>query len=409
MINLLIVLAGLVILGLSLGLGIVLPISRATAGRRDGQPVPRQHILRGIVGAVIGALILVAGLSAPFVEVPAGNVGVVTNFGSVQPGTLEPGLHIVIPIVQNVAIIDTRVQPHQFQEIDAASAEYQTVKLTGVMNYHVDGQFANDLYQRVGTDFASKVIDPAFNDFIKTVVPEYKVDAILGARDEIRSKAKEALAANLAQYHIVVDDIYSANISFSDAFQQAIEAKQVAQQQVQTETQILAQKKIQADQAVAQAQGQADSNVKLAEGQAAATIALANGQATANKSLAASLSVQIPTSDGQLRPARRAGTFTFDLDGTPRRLTAYTFESSPSKSLFVPFLDQTSGHETYGAGRYLDLEPDDDGTYAIDFNLAYHPSCVYAPQYSCPLTPAENRLDARIEAGERLGEGDADH
>ena len=145
----------------------------------------------------------------------------------------------------------------------------------------------------VGTDFASKVIDPAFNDFIKTVVPEYKVDAILGARDEIRAKAKDALAANLAQYHIIVDDIYIANIAFSNEFQAAIEAKQVAQQQVQTEQQILAQKRIQADQAVAQAQGQADSNVKLAEGQAAATIALANGQATANKSLAASLSDQI--------------------------------------------------------------------------------------------------------------------
>ena len=209
-----------------------------------------------------------------------------TNFGSVQSGTLEPGLHIVTPIVQHVAIIDTRVQPHEFQEIDAASAEYQTVKLTGVMNYHVDGQFASDLYQRVGTDFASKVIDPAFNDFIKTVVPAYKVDQILGARDEIRSKAKDALAANLAQYHIIVDDIYIANISFSDEFQRAIEAKQVAQQQVQTETQILAQKRIQAEQAVAQAQGQADSNVKLAEGQAAATVALANGQATANESLA---------------------------------------------------------------------------------------------------------------------------
>jgi regulator of protease activity HflC (stomatin/prohibitin superfamily) len=293
MINLLILLAGLVILGLSVVLGIALPISRATASRTGAQPVPTTHVLKGVAGAIIGVLILVGGASAPFVEVPAGNVGVVTNFGSVQSGTLAPGLHIVIPIVQQVAIIDTRVQPHQFQEIDAASAEYQTVKLTGVMNYHVDGQFASDLYQRVGTDFASKVIDPAFNDFIKTVVPAYKVDQILGARDEIRSKAKDALAANLSQYHIIVDDIYIANISFSDAFQQAIEAKQVAQQQVQTETQILAQKKIQADQAVAQAQGQADSNVKLAEGQAAATIALADGQATANKALAASLSDQI--------------------------------------------------------------------------------------------------------------------
>jgi uncharacterized protein (DUF1684 family) len=118
---------------------------------------------------------------------------------------------------------------------------------------------------------------------------------------------------------------------------------------------------------------------------------------------------QIPTSDGKLRPAHRAGTFSFELDGAPRRLTAYTFDGGRPESLFLPFLDDTSGRETYGAGRYLDLEPDEDGTYAIDFNQAYHPSCVYAPQYSCPLTPAENRLATRIEAGERLAEGDTSH
>ena len=88
----------------------------------------------------------------------------------------------------------------------------------------------------------------------------------------------------------------------------------------------------------------------------------------------------------------------------PRRLTAYTLDGGGSESLFVPFLDATSGRETYGAGRYLDLEPEDDGTYALDFNLAYHPYCVYAESYSCPLTPAENRLPIRIEAGERLAE-----
>jgi uncharacterized protein len=119
---------------------------------------------------------------------------------------------------------------------------------------------------------------------------------------------------------------------------------------------------------------------------------------------------QIPTSDGKLRPARRAGVFTFELAGEPRRLTAYELEGAHSDGrLFLPFLDATSGSETYGAGRYLDLEPDEDGTYAIDFNLAYHPSCVYAPQFSCPLTPAENRLPIRIEAGERLAEDAASH
>jgi hypothetical protein len=111
---------------------------------------------------------------------------------------------------------------------------------------------------------------------------------------------------------------------------------------------------------------------------------------------------QIPTSDGQLRPAERAGVFRFPLDGAEQRLTAYRFEGGDSESVFVPFLDVTSGKETYGAGRYLDLYREEDGTYSLDFNLAYHPSCVYDPRFSCPLTPAENRLPVPIEAGERL-------
>ncbi len=125
----------------------------------------------------------------------------------------------------------------------------------------------------------------------------------------------------------------------------------------------------------------------------------------------------IPTSDGQLRPAHRAGSLHFELGGEPRTLAAYVIDrpSVPTghihepaagddgpPAVFVPFLDATSGRETYGAGRYLDLEPEDDGTYSLDFNLAYHPSCVYDVRFSCPLTPAENRLAERIEAGERL-------
>jgi regulator of protease activity HflC (stomatin/prohibitin superfamily) len=266
---------------LLLALGVVVIIT-VTNTRPHGGSAVHMPLRRLAALGVGGVLLLLVGVAGPFVEVPAGSVGVVTNFGQVQPGTLLPGLHFITPLVQQVVTVDTRVQPHQFQEIDAASSEYQTVKLTGTMNYHVDGQYASDLYQRVGTDFASKVIDPAFNDFIKQVVPGYGVSEILAKRDEIRTLAKQQLAANLAQYHIIVDDIYIANISFSDAFQQAIEQKQVAQQQVQTELQILEQKRIQAQQTVVAAQGAADSAVVSAK-----------GQAEANRQIAASLSEQI--------------------------------------------------------------------------------------------------------------------
>ena len=114
---------------------------------------------------------------------------------------------------------------------------------------------------------------------------------------------------------------------------------------------------------------------------------------------------QIPTSDGKLRPAERAGIFRFTVDDAEMTLTAYIFEGEDARSVFVPFQDATSGSETYGAGRYLDVGREDDGTYSLDFNLAYHPSCVYDPRFSCPLPPPENRLPVPIRAGERLPEG----
>jgi uncharacterized protein (DUF1684 family) len=117
---------------------------------------------------------------------------------------------------------------------------------------------------------------------------------------------------------------------------------------------------------------------------------------------------EIPTTDGRLRSAERAGVFRFVVEGAAHSLTAYRLAGADGRlhdSLFVPFLDGTSGHETYGAGRYLDLESEEDGSWTLDFNLAYHPSCVYDPRFSCPLTPPENRLSVRVEAGERLGAG----
>ena len=111
---------------------------------------------------------------------------------------------------------------------------------------------------------------------------------------------------------------------------------------------------------------------------------------------------EIVTSDGKTREAWRVGTLEFAVPGGKASLAAYSFEPGPVEELFIPFRDATSGMDTYGAGRYLDIEPEDDGTYALDFNLAYNPWCAYAPQYSCPLPPHENWLAFSIAAGEKV-------
>jgi uncharacterized protein len=108
--------------------------------------------------------------------------------------------------------------------------------------------------------------------------------------------------------------------------------------------------------------------------------------------------VRVGTSDGAERTYRRAGTVHFEVNGEQAQLTLY---STGHPGYFLPFRDSTSGRETYGAGRYLDIEPNDDGTVAIDFNYAYNPSCAYDEAYSCPLPPTENWLRVPIEAGEK--------
>lgn len=105
---------------------------------------------------------------------------------------------------------------------------------------------------------------------------------------------------------------------------------------------------------------------------------------------------------------RRAARLAFAIDGRPHELTAFWLEGYGG-GLFLPFRDRTSGHESYGGGRYLidtvkhaDLG-DEDGMPVLDFNYAYAPSCAHDPRWVCPLAPPENELDLEVRAGEMDG------
>jgi uncharacterized protein (DUF1684 family) len=116
---------------------------------------------------------------------------------------------------------------------------------------------------------------------------------------------------------------------------------------------------------------------------------------------------EIPTTAGASRPCAKLGFVEFELAGERRRLQVYHLLDTPREdgqaNLFLPFLDATSGSETYAAGRYVDLVGPPGGPWVLDFNRAYNPSCAYGDpsRFACPRTPAENRIPLRVEAGER--------
>lgn len=112
--------------------------------------------------------------------------------------------------------------------------------------------------------------------------------------------------------------------------------------------------------------------------------------------------MEMQTSTGDVQSYIRYGRVHFDVNGEEAALTLYDGEHG----YFIPFGDALAGEETYGAGRYLEPEPLPDGRVLVDFNLAYNPYCAYNDRFSCPLTPAENRLSVPIRAGEKRFPGE---
>ena len=109
------------------------------------------------------------------------------------------------------------------------------------------------------------------------------------------------------------------------------------------------------------------------------------------------------TSSGEPRRMQLVGTLEFTLQGETRSLGAFVPDGTEQiTTLFVPFADQTTGSDTYSAGRYLDIDPTTTGYYTIDFNRAYNPYCAYNATYECPFPPPSNRLKVPVRAGEKI-------
>ena len=107
---------------------------------------------------------------------------------------------------------------------------------------------------------------------------------------------------------------------------------------------------------------------------------------------------EMQTSTGDVQVYEKFGRFHFVVDGEQAELTIYQSQHG----FFMPFVDSLANRETYPAGRYLEPEPLSGGRFVVDFNIAYNPYCAYNERWSCPITPAENRLKVAVRAGEML-------
>jgi regulator of protease activity HflC (stomatin/prohibitin superfamily) len=203
-------------------------------------------------------IIFLAILSKFFVIVNAGERGVLMQFGKVQEQVLGEGLHVIVPTVYSVKKLSVRVQKQEISA-EASSKDLQDVFTDVALNWHIIPEEANAIFQQIGDEreVVARIIDPAVEEVLKAVMAKYTAEEIITKRGEVKAAVDEFLTLRLLTYHIAVDDISLVHVHFSQRFSDAVEAKQIAEQEAKR-GEFLALKAVK----------EAEAKVNLAKGEA---------------------------------------------------------------------------------------------------------------------------------------------
>lgn len=230
-----------------------------------------------------------------FAKVESGTVGVVDYFGDVKDTPLKPGFHVT-RYFEHVHPISVRTEKASYV-VEAFSSDIQQVTMAVTINYNVSEESAGVLYKRIGMNYKDTLLSPKVQENSKVIVSGYTAEALIEHRSELGKKITDLMREDIDPYGIKVTDVSIENLDFTDAFEAAVEAKQVATQEKQ-------RAKTQQEQATMEAQqeaerhkiaAEAEANVKKinADAEAYSIKAKADAESEANKKIAESLTNEL--------------------------------------------------------------------------------------------------------------------
>lgn len=269
------------------------------------------QVKKWVLVAAIVVVALIVVFSA-FTVVPAGSTGVVVTLGKVSETPLQEGLHLKIPLVQTVEIISNKIQKIEV-DAPAVSKDLQSISSSIAVNFRVGNKSSAYIYKNIGRDYQSVVLLPAVQESMKSVTAKYTAEELITERAQVGQEVQEALSNKVSDYGVVIEKFNIVNFEFSAEFDKAIEAKQVAEQN-------LIKTKTEQEQAIVIAEAEAKKKLIEAEAEAEAILKKAQAQAEANRKIAASLSdemieyAKVEKWNGELPVATGGNTF-MDISG----------------------------------------------------------------------------------------------
>jgi len=206
----------------------------------------------------IGLALLILIIFTPWVQIGAGERGVVLNFGAVQQKVLGEGLHFRVPIMQKIVLMDVKVQKAT-TDATASSSNLQEVSSTVAINYHIIPHKVNTVYQNIGLEFKERIIDPAVQEVVKAVSARYSAEDLITKRSAVSDAMKSTLTERLLVHNIAVDAFSIVGFSFSKIYMDAIESKQTAEQLAMKAQRDLERIKIEGEQKITSAKAEAEA------------------------------------------------------------------------------------------------------------------------------------------------------
>lgn len=234
-----------------------------------------------IVGIVVAAIVVIILILSSLAIVPAGSTGVIVTFGKVSDSALNEGLHMKVPFAQELVVVSNKIQVYE-ADASAVSKDLQTVNSKIAVNFRVKTDSSASIYKNIGSDYQTVILMPAVQESMKSVSAKYTAEQLITERNKVGDEIKAQLESKVSDYGIQIEKFNIVNFDFSAEFNNAIEAKQVAEQN-------LLKTKTEQEEAIVVAEADAKKKVIAAEAEADAIKKKADAQAEANKELAKSL------------------------------------------------------------------------------------------------------------------------
>ena len=222
-----------------------------------------------ILAGVVTFVVVIIVLSESVVIVEAGHRGVVLYLGAVENRVLGEGIHFITPFAEQVIQLEVRTLKFE-ANATAASNDLQEVQSTIALNFHIDPDQTNIIYQQLGSDYADRIIAPTIQESVKASVAKFDAEELITKRETAKGVIADTIRKTLSQRNIIVETVFITDFKFSQAFATQIESKVVAYQKFLTEQNNLKAIQVVANQTVVQAEAQARANVAKANGEAQA-------------------------------------------------------------------------------------------------------------------------------------------